>query len=377
MSEPDDLWAQMEHPLQRGTGFVLATVISTSSSAPRPTGTQMAILDDGSVVGSVSGGCVESDVYARAEIVRETGEAHLQRYGYSDESAFSVGLVCGGSIDVFLERVEGADLAFYRELAELVNRGESVAILTAVSGTEVGRREFVGLGDESVAGPEGTCRTVDEVQQQASRMLREHRSGVVGVLDSESDGESTYFVRSYGAPAHMIVFGSNSFAAALVRLAKLTGYYVTVCDARATFTTQERFPETDELVVQWPHRYLDEHSIDNRTVICVLTHDAKFDDPLLQRALGSNAGFIGAMGSRRTTNERFDRLRGAGVSERELARLRAPFGLDLGAKTPEETAVSMIAEIISVREVGSNRPLALSGGPIHHSVEDGSVSHTS
>lgn len=354
MAEPDDLWAAMLPTLSQNHGFVLATVISTTSSAPRPAGTQMAVLDDGTVIGSLSGGCVEGDVYARSAEVASTGEPLLQDYGYSDDTAFSVGLTCGGSIRVYLERVEPREFGFYRRLAAHVQAGESVATITALTGPDTGWRTIVD--------PDETPRA-SQLEGQARHMLRQRVSG----LTVSAQDRSQYFVRSYGAPAQMVVFGSNAFAAALVRLATTVGYRVTVCDARQTFTTRARFPEADEIVVQWPHEYLAELAVDHRTVLCAMTHDPKFDDPLLVQALQSPAQFIGAMGSRRTSADRFERLRQLGVTEQDLARLHAPFGLDLGAATPEETAVSMLAEIVSTRQGGSNLPLRQLWGPIHES----------
>ena len=368
MGHRDDLWAGMAPTLHHGREFVLATVVSTSSSAPRPVGTQMAIVDDGSVVGSLSGGCIEADVYARAEDVAANGDPCLQDYEYSDDTASGVGLTCGGSLRVLLERVADRDLDFYRSLAARVQSGAPVATLTPLTGPGIGRRTAVYPGDEHrpEASP-GDCpeyRTAREYELQAREMLHHHSSGIVTGADTAGAEPATYFVRSYGSPEHLVVFGSNAFAAALVRLAKAVGYYVTVCDARATFTTRERFPEADQLVVQWPHRYLAGMEVDHRTVLCAMTHDPKFDVPLLEAALRSSAQFVGAMGSRQTTEDRYHRLRTAGVADEELSRLHAPFGLDLGGSTPEEAAVSMMAEIISARQSGSNLPLRRVRGPI-------------
>lgn len=357
MSEPDDLWAAMEPVLDRGRGFVLATVVSTSSSAPRPVGTQMAVLDDGTAVGSLSGGCVEADVHARAVEVAATGRPLLQDYGYSDADALAVGLTCGGQIRVFLERIDPAGLGTVRRLAAFVRAGEPVAAVTALSGPALGWRGTVAGADAAAAS--------EPPLAQARTLLRESRSGVVTLVGPGGTPSSDYFVRSHPGPARMVVFGSNAFAAALTRLATVVGYRVTVCDARPAFATRDRFPDAHEIVVRWPHEYLEELQVDRRTVLCALTHDPKFDDPLLAGALRSPAAFVGAMGSRRTSRERSQRLRERGLSERELARLHAPFGLDLGAGTPEETAVSMLAEVISARRAGTNRPLSRVCGPIH------------
>lgn len=369
MSERDDLWQEMGPVLDGATGFVLATVVSTSSSAPRPAGTQMAVLDDGAVIGSLSGGCIEADVYTHAQEVATTGRALVRDYGYSDGAALDVGLTCGGSLRVFLERVAPADLDFFRALAEALRSGEPVATVTALPGPDAGWRGLVTAteygresGRESGMEP-GT--EPDWRLHEAAALLRESRSGVVTVPSPAGGPPSDYAVRSFTAPAHLVVFGSNAFAASLARLAAEVGYRVTVCDARAAFATRERFPEADEVVVRWPHEYLDELHVDHRTVLCALTHDPKFDDPLVAKALRSPAGFVGAMGSRRTSRERKERLRDLGLSEEELARLHAPLGLDLGAGTPQETAVSMMAEIISARRSGTNLPLTQVGGPLH------------
>ncbi|VXB12396.1 XdhC family protein [Citricoccus sp. K5] len=357
MSERDDLWQRMAPVLDGDAGFVLATVVSTSSSAPRPVGTQMAVLDDGTVIGSLSGGCIEADVYAHAQEVATTGRALVRDYGYSDGAALDIGLTCGGSLRVFLERVAPADLDFFRALAEALRSGEPVATVTALPGPDAGWRGLVTAADSATKPDRGL--------HEAAALLRESRSGVVKVPSPDGGPPSDYAVRSFTAPAHLVVFGSNAFAASLARLAADVGYRVTVCDARAAFATRERFPEADEIVVRWPHEYLDELHVDHRTVLCALTHDPKFDDPLVARALRSPAAFVGAMGSRRTSREREERLRDLGLSEQELARLHAPLGLDLGAGTPQETAVSMMAEIISARRSGTNLPLTQVGGPLH------------
>lgn len=346
MTRSDDLWEQLAPVLDGGEGFVLATVLSTSSSVPRPAGTQMAVLADGTVIGSLSGGCIESDVLARADKVAATGQPQVQDYGYSDATAFSVGLTCGGSIRVHLEFVAVHEFGFFRRLLEHLRADRPVATVTKLAG---GSRRLLVPDNAPATG--GAAAEADE-------LLRQGRSATI------HDG---WFVRSFTAPEHMVIFGSNAFAAALARLAKTSGYRVTVCDARATFTTRERFPDADEIVVRPPHRYLAELEVEENTVLCAMTHDPKFDDPLLDEALRSPAQFIGAMGSRLTTDERRRRLRERGFGDDDLARLRAPFGLDIGGSTPEEAAVSMLAEVISARRGGSNKPLSDTDGSIHQS----------
>lgn len=327
---------------------VLATVVETSASAPRPAGTQMAVGPDGTVVGSLSGGCIEADVVARAEDVGQTGEPHLQDYGYSDVDAWTVGLTCGGTIRVLLERLEPVAAELFRELAGHIRLGQPVALVTALDGASCPTHRLLTLKADP-----------GEVDARAQEMLREGRSGVVVV-----DGEH-HLVRSYAAPERMIVFGSNAFAAALCRLAAHVGYRVTVCDARPLFATRERFPDADRIVVRQPHAYLAETDVDERTVLCAMTHDPKFDDPLLAAALTTPAQFIGAMGSRKVADDRRERLRGRGVGAAQLERLRSPIGLDLGALSPEETAVSILAEIIAARSGGTARSLTETSGPIH------------
>lgn len=203
---------------------------------------------------------------------------------------------------------------------------------------------------------------------QARAMLDTGRTGTVEIAEdgSHCPGGVTLFVESSVPPPRMIVFGAVDFATALVRAGKFLGYHVTVCDARPVFATRARFPEADDLVVDWPHRYLRDTATDGRTVLCVLTHDAKFDVPLLETALRLPAAYVGAMGSRRTHEDRDRRLREVGLTEDELARLRSPIGLDLGARTPQETALSIAAEIVAARRGGSGAPLTGSGTPIHH-----------
>jgi xanthine dehydrogenase accessory factor len=173
------------------------------------------------------------------------------------------------------------------------------------------------------------------------------------------------FVASYAPRPRMIVFGAIDFAAAVAKMGTFLGYRVTVCDARPVFATRKRFPEVDEVVVEWPHKYLARTEVDDRTVVCVLTHDPKFDVPLLEIALRKSLAYIGAMGSRRTNDDRLARLRELGLTELELERLHAPIGLDLGARTPEETAMSIAAEITAARSGGSGAPLRSVTGPIH------------
>ncbi|MCO5967185.1 XdhC family protein [Actinoallomurus soli] len=349
-----------------GETFGLATVVDTFRSAPRPPGAAMAVSTAGEAVGSVSGGCVEGAVYEVAREVMDTGRPVVRRYGVSDDDAFAVGLTCGGILDVLVEPVGPATYPEFADVVASVERHEPVAVVTVVAGPrEIGARRVV--WPDRVAGSLGLERLDAAVDDDARGMLAQ---GLTGVRRYGPDGERrgdelSVFVHSFAPPPRMLVFGAIDFAAAVVRVGRFLGYHVTVCDARPVFATAKRFPDADEVVVKWPHRFLAETEVDERTAICVLTHDPKFDVPLLEVALRTPAGYVGAMGSRRTHDERLKRLREAGVTEDEIARLRSPIGLDIGARTPEETAISVAAELIELRWGGTGRPLSETEGRIH------------
>jgi xanthine dehydrogenase accessory factor len=355
-----------------GAPFVLATVVRTSSSAPRPAGAVLALHPDGSIVGNVSGGCVEPAVVELGGEVQRTGQPTLRRFGYSDDEALAVGLTCGGSLEVFIRRVDAERLPL-EPVARALAADEPVAVVTVVDHpTEpwlVGAAIAI-TRDGEVTGSYATT-PLGKVAQRAGSAALEH--GGVQLRRIGSSGEwlhddVTVLIEAFSPRPHLLVFGAIDFAAAVASLGRFLGYRVTVCDARARFATRERFPDADEVVVDWPHRHLASIPVDATTAICVLTHDAKFDVPVLVEALAGPAGFIGAMGSRRTHEDRLARLREAGVTEDALARLRSPIGLDLGGATPQETAVSIAAELIAHRHGGSGRPLTGLDAPIHRTV---------
>ncbi len=360
-----------------GEPVAMATVVDTWRSAPRPAGASMLIGPDGTVVGSVSGGCVEGAVYEVGQQVLADGQSALQRYGVSDDDAYAVGLTCGGVLDVFVERVSSELFAELGAVEEDVAAGRPVAVATIIDHPDVawiGRRLVVrpqGAG-QVVSGSLGSSRADDAVMDDARGLLA---TGRTGTLEYGPDGERRgagmrVFVASFAPKPRMLVFGAIDFAAAVATVGAFLGYHVTVCDARPIFATKARFAAADDVVVQWPHRYLaaeiDAGRVDDRTVICVLTHDPKFDVPVLELALrGPRVAYIGAMGSRRTHEDRLARLRETGLSSQQVARLSSPIGLDLGARTPEETAVSIAAEIIAARWGGRGERLTESRGPIH------------
>jgi xanthine dehydrogenase accessory factor len=355
-----------------GEQVAVGTVVSTFSSAPRAPGAAMLVAANGEVVGSVSGGCVEGAVYELGQQVIADGEPVLQRYGVSDDDAFAVGLTCGGIIDIYVERVDRQSLPELEEVADSVHKGQPVAVATVVEHEEPARlgRHMV-IWPDRISGTLGSDRIDDAVADDARGLLASGRTATLHYgLEGERRGEGmAVFVNSFEPPPRMLVFGAIDFAAAMARMGSYLGYQVTVCDARPVFATASRFPDADEVVVDWPHRYLKAEAeagrIDRRTAIAVLTHDPKFDVPLLEVALRLDVGYIGAMGSRRTHDDRLARLRAEGITEQELERLASPIGLDLGARTPEETAVSIAAEIIALRWGGGGQRLSERSGRIH------------
>ncbi|OLZ74764.1 XshC-Cox1-family protein [Streptomyces sp. IMTB 2501] len=363
-----DLADELRRWTEEGREFAVATVVAVGGSAPRGPGAALAVDSVGTVIGSVSGGCVEGAVYDLCLEAMRTGTSVLERFGYSDEDAFAVGLTCGGTIEVLITPVARPATVLASALSAAA-RNEPAALARVARGpAELLGRALLVRSDGTYEGDLGGHPDLDRTAVAEARALLE--AGRTGAVDLSADGSHcpggvTLLVESNVPPPRMIVFGAVDFASALARAGKFLGYHVTVCDARPVFATRHRFPDADEVVVDWPHRHLRRTGTDARTVLCVLTHDAKFDVPLLKAALRMPAAFIGAMGSRRTHEDRERRLRSEGVTEAELARLRSPIGLDLGARTPEETALSIAAEIVAVRRGGTGVPLTGSNTPIH------------
>ncbi len=292
-----------------GRRVAVATVVATRRSAPRPVGSKLVVSETGQLAGSVSGGCVENDVVLAAQDVLAGGPPRLLTYGITDEMAFGVGLPCGGEIDVFVE--------------ELTDAERPDVTLTVVAGEGVGER----LDDPGLL-------------EAARRRGRSH------VLEL---GERTVLADVSAPPPRLFVYGAVDTAEALCRAAKLLGWRTVVADARASFATPERIPSADELLLLWPDEALDRVQPDLGTAVVVLTHDDKFDLPLIRGALASDAFYVGWIGSRRNQERRRGLLREEGVTDDELDRIAGPSGLDIGADTPAETAISMLAEIIAVR----------------------------
>ncbi|KUN88755.1 XdhC family protein [Streptomyces griseoruber] len=367
-----DIAEELVRWVEQGRDFAVATVVAVGGSAPRRPGATLAVDADGTAIGSVSGGCVEGAVYDLCREALADGGTVLERFGYSDDDAFAVGLTCGGVIDILVTPVRAGDPV--RAVAEAALATAAAGGRAALARVVTGPADLVGRAllvrpDGSYDGGFGDRPELDRtVAAEAAALLDAGRTGTleIGEQGSRCGAPLTVLVESSVPPPRMIVFGAIDFAAALVRVGKFLGHHVTVCDARPVFATRARFPEADEIVVEWPHRYLERTEVDARTVLCVLTHDAKFDVPLLRLALRLPVAYVGAMGSRRTHLDRNERLRAVGVTERELARLHSPIGLDLGARTPEETALSIAAEIVASRRGGTGVPLTGAHTPIHH-----------
>jgi xanthine dehydrogenase accessory factor len=308
-----EVLGELDEWIAAGEEIALATVIETWGSSPRPLGSKMAVTRSGKIAGSVSNGCIEGAVFEEAQGVLKSGQPKIAAFGVADDVAFEVGLACGGHIEVFVQPLGPV----HRELIGKLRRDEPATLRTnLVTGA-------VELEEGPPAGSELARRKGDT------------------------------FTEPFRRPAHLVIIGAIHIAIPLHRLAKLMGYRVTVVDARAKFATRERFPEADELIVAWPDEAIAGLAIDSSTYIVILTHDPKFDLPALRSVLGKDPGYIGAIGSRKTNENRFDALRAEGFSDQQLARVHGPIGLDLGGRGAEETALGILAEITAVRFAGS------------------------
>jgi xanthine dehydrogenase accessory factor len=346
-----EVLSDIERWRARGEKVALATVVATRKSAPRPIGSKLAISEKGELAGSVSGGCVESDVYEHACDVLAGAKPQLVSYGISDELALTVGLPCGGEIDVFVEEVPNELLD---RVIQVVEREEKAVLFTVVEGEDVGSELLVTEDGGRVGeGPEAAVERIDEV-------LRGGRSQLLSLDDG-----TKVFAEFFGPPPRLVVFGAVDTAESLCATAKLLGWRTIVADARGRFATPERVPSADELLVGWPQETLPQIRPDAQTAVVVLTHDDKFDIPALAGALETDAFYVGALGSRRAQADRRERLLAAGVGEEAIGRIAGPCGLDVGADTPAETAISILAEIMAVRARRAGGPLKSSKGRIH------------
>lgn len=324
-----DILPILERWTGQGQAVAVGSVIERIGSAPRDPGAALAVSASGEVAGSVTGGCVEPAVIREATEVLKGSAGRICRYGLTDDDGFDVGLSCGGTIAV---AVYPLDPTLIAPLGEAVENDAPVALTVRLAEHRFGEQRLV-AGD--------AARSDDPVEAAARSLLELGESAVIETGDGE-----LIFVESYAPRPDLYVFGASDHVTALVTMARFLGYRVTVCDPRTTFMTRDRFPDADELAIEWPDRFLENAPVDARTAICMMTHDLKFDVPALKRALATNAGYIGAIGSEKTRTERDARLRDEGVGEADLARLHAPIGIQIGARTPEEVAVTIAAQLI-------------------------------
>ena len=376
-------------PRLQGEPFAVATIVAASGSVPRPVGTSMLVAASGDVLGSLSGGCVEGAVVALAQEAMDDGVPRQETFGFSSADAFAAGLTCGGELAIHIQPVPAAvpgagQHPLRAALLQLAGAApDQPVVLVRLLGSPGGAA--VVLSDPAafrLAGsPELAALVTGEAALQVESLVHSGGAGLVGLpqagecaADRSGRGQlagPAVLVESRLAPPRMLVFGANDFGAALVPAAKLLGYHVTLVDARPAFASQPRFAAADQVVTDWPHRYLAAEAeggrLDSRTVAAVLTHDPKFDIPLLETALALDLAYVGAMGSRRSHLRRVDELLAAGVPPERIAQLHSPIGLDLGAVTPAEVAVSVSAELIAGRNrTASCMPLRDTTGAIHH-----------
>ncbi len=351
--------------LEDGRRVVAASLIQTVGSAPLDPGAEMLVDNDAHIEGSVTGGCVEGALFEEAQRIFAGGEPRVVQYGISDAQAVGVGLMCGGTVRLFvhelIEPVREPLAAVVRALAA----GEPIALATVLDGEQAGSK--IAVDAERMIGALGIAKLEQSVRRDALGCLDQ---GVTTIRSYSAAGETMgsdirVYIQGFASPPEMVVFGAIDFSAAVAKLAAEVGYRVTICDARQPFLSSPRFSEVAEVVVDWPDRHLAQRELSERDVVLVFTHDPKFDEPALMSALASGAGYIGALGSRRTHRERLERLRERGVDEEQLARIASPCGLDIGARTPTETAISVLAEILAARAGRSGQRLGATSGSIH------------
>jgi xanthine dehydrogenase accessory factor len=352
--------------LAEGRRVVAATLVDTDGSAPLDPGATMLVDDEGRIDGSVTGGCVEGALVEEAHAVLEGEGPRMRTYGISDRQAAGVGLMCGGTVHVLVHELLPEATEVIEAIEDAIAGERPAAVATVLDGEAAGRQ--LGVVDGGRIGSLGLGERFDRAVERDAVGCLAHGTSTIrrfGPGGQVMGADVRVFVHAFASPPEMIIFGAIDFAAATASLAKLLGYRVTICDARRPFVQSARFRVADEVVVDWPDRHLEGKQLGARDVILVFTHDPKFDEPALMAALASEAGYVGALGSRKTHEDRRQRLLEAGVEESALDRIAAPCGLDIGARTPEETAVSIFAEVIAVSAGRGGQRLAETSGRIH------------
>lgn len=350
----NDILESLEKWRERNEQIGVATVVETWGSAPRPVGSKLAATLSGGVAGSVSAGCVEGAVIEESQAVVASGQPRLLTYGVADDEAWEVGLACGGTIKVFVEPFSALD-GVYASFKQYLEARQPMAVVSVLDGPpDHLNRKLIVLPDGRTEGDLHMPQQVEEIVAAALDFLEREQGGT---LDLE--GDTSLFVEVYPPVPRLIVVGATHIADALVSMGNTAGFDTYVVDPRAAFATEERFPHAAELIREWPQQVLPEMGLDSSAYVVLLTHDPKFDDPALQVALRSEARYVGALGSHRTNEKRLERLRKGGLTEKELARLHAPIGVPLGGRSPAEIAVSIMAEIVQVRNGVSTRQPAL------------------
>jgi xanthine dehydrogenase accessory factor len=327
----------------------LATLVDAAGSAPREIGAAIAVNERGDVAGSISGGCVEGEVYEALQACISGAPPGSITFGVSERDAQQSGLTCGGTLHVFVRALSDNDDTLFDRIAVAVKSERAITVLMRLDAPFAGR--VMTVDERGTAGTLGSIR-LDAAIREELEASGEHPQAKIRNFGAHGEPlrrEATVFVQTIAPKPDMFVFGAVDFSRAMASIGRFLGYRVTVVDARPVFATAARIPDADRIVVAWPDDFLATATVRASTALIVLTHDLKFDVPLLRLALETNAGYIGVMGSRQTHATRIAALREAGVAEHRLARLHAPIGLDIGAHSPEETAISIAAEIVAAR----------------------------
>ncbi|MEZ5121825.1 MAG: XdhC/CoxI family protein [Solirubrobacterales bacterium] len=350
---------------------VVASLIETLGSAPLDAGAEMLVDDANRIEGSVTGGCVEAALVQEAQEILQGAPPHALRYGISDQEAADVGLMCGGTVEVFLHELTEEHRDVLTAVRDARDDGRPVVLATLLDGDHAGSSMAV-LEDSTVGTLDGPQLLDAAVTRDARGFLAEGRSAIrrYSARGEVMGSDLRVHIQAFATPPQMLIFGAIDFSAALAPLAAGIGYQVTICDARAAFASSPRFSRHADVVIDWPDRHLAQRTLGPRDVILVFTHDPKFDEPALTAALESEAGYIGALGSRRTHTDRVARLRAAGTDEPALGRINSPCGLDVGARTPSETAIAILAEILALRAGRDGGRLKHGTAPIHPRTAD-------